>query len=94
VSLFLLPETLIECIARHWVRLQPRALRLQQQCELKANIPAYSQEVASEEENDNYNYEKGVHATIPIQWDEAGKALTIGDRSGEFPGMLRRAPSA
>jgi alpha-D-xyloside xylohydrolase len=41
-----------------------------------------------EDENDNYNYEKGVHATIPIQWDEANKILTIGDRSGEFPGML------
>jgi alpha-D-xyloside xylohydrolase len=41
-----------------------------------------------EDENDNYNYEKGVHATIPIQWDDAAKTLTIGDRSGSFPGML------
>jgi alpha-D-xyloside xylohydrolase len=42
-----------------------------------------------EDENDSYNYEKGVHTTIPIQWDEARKTLTIGDRSGEFPGMLK-----
>jgi alpha-D-xyloside xylohydrolase len=41
-----------------------------------------------EDENDNYNYEKGAQATIPIQWDEAQKSLTIGDRSGQFPGML------
>jgi alpha-D-xyloside xylohydrolase len=42
-----------------------------------------------EDENDNYNYEKGAHSTIPIHWDEAKKALTIGDRNGEFPGMLK-----
>jgi alpha-D-xyloside xylohydrolase len=41
-----------------------------------------------EDENDNYNYEKGVHATIPIRWDEASQTLTIGDRAGSFPGML------
>jgi alpha-D-xyloside xylohydrolase len=41
-----------------------------------------------EDENDNYNYEKGVHATIPIRWDEAKQLLTIDDRQGQFPGML------
>jgi len=41
-----------------------------------------------EDENDNYNYEKGVHATIPFHWDEAKQVLTIGDRQGQFPGML------
>jgi alpha-D-xyloside xylohydrolase len=42
-----------------------------------------------EDENDNYDYERGVHATIPLHWDDAGKTLTIGARAGEFPGMLR-----
>jgi alpha-D-xyloside xylohydrolase len=42
-----------------------------------------------EDENDNYNYEKGVHATIPISWDDASHTLTIGDRVGQFPGMLQ-----
>ena len=42
-----------------------------------------------EDENDNYDYEKGVHATIPIHWDDAKHTLTIGDREGEFPGMLK-----
>jgi len=41
-----------------------------------------------EDENDNYNYEKGAHATIPFHWDEAKQTLTIGDRQGQFPGML------
>ncbi len=41
-----------------------------------------------EDENDNYNYEKGAHATIPIQWDDAKRTLTIGERQGKFPGML------
>jgi alpha-D-xyloside xylohydrolase len=41
-----------------------------------------------EDENDNYDYEKGVHATIPFRWDDARNTLTIGDRQGEFPEML------
>src|SRR5664280_3691107 len=30
-----------------------------------------------EDENDNYNYEKGVHATIAFHWDDANRRLTI-----------------
>jgi len=41
-----------------------------------------------EDENDNYDYEKGVYATIPLHWDDAGHTLIIGDRKGQFPGML------
>jgi alpha-D-xyloside xylohydrolase len=41
-----------------------------------------------EDENDGYNYEKGVYTTIPIQWNETSKTLTIGQRKGNFPGML------
>ena len=41
-----------------------------------------------EDENDNYDYEKGVYATIPLHWDDAAQTLTIGERKGEFPGML------
>ena len=42
-----------------------------------------------EDEDDGYAYEKGAHATIPFSWDEAAHTLTVGDRSGDFPGMLR-----
>ncbi len=41
-----------------------------------------------EDENDTYNYEKGAYATIPLHWDEAKQLLTIGDRKGQFPGIL------
>lgn len=41
-----------------------------------------------EDENDGYNYEKGVYATIPFHWDDAKQTLTIGERRGTFPGML------
>jgi alpha-D-xyloside xylohydrolase len=42
-----------------------------------------------EDENDGYDYEKGVYATIPLHWDDAEHALTIGERKGQFPGMLQ-----
>ena len=41
-----------------------------------------------EDEGDNYNYEKGVYATIPFHWDNARRTLTIGARQGTYPGML------
>ena len=41
-----------------------------------------------EDENDNYDYEKGAYATIAIHWDDAAEKLTIGERKGQFPGML------
>jgi alpha-D-xyloside xylohydrolase len=42
-----------------------------------------------EDEGDNYNYEKGARATIPISWDDAKQTLKIGKRAGKFPGMLK-----
>jgi len=45
--------------------------------------------VLYEDENDNYNYEKGVYATIVFIWNDGLRQLTIGDRKGTFPGMLK-----
>jgi alpha-D-xyloside xylohydrolase len=42
-----------------------------------------------EDEGDSYRYEKGSFATIPFTWDDASKTLTIGERKGDFPGMLK-----
>ena len=42
-----------------------------------------------EDENDNYNYEKGIYATIDFNWNNSKRELTIADRKGEFPGMLK-----
>jgi len=44
--------------------------------------------VLYEDENDNYNYEKGAYSTISFTWDDAKKVLTISDRNGSFSGML------
>jgi alpha-D-xyloside xylohydrolase len=44
--------------------------------------------VLYEDENDNYNYERGVYATVTFTWDDAKRTLSISDRSGSFPGML------
>jgi alpha-D-xyloside xylohydrolase len=41
-----------------------------------------------EDENDNYNYEKGVYSTITFTWNNSKKMLTINDRKGTFPGMI------
>jgi alpha-D-xyloside xylohydrolase len=41
-----------------------------------------------EDENDNYNYEKGLYSTITFNWNDGSKTLTISDREGSFPGML------
>jgi alpha-D-xyloside xylohydrolase len=43
-----------------------------------------------EDDGASYGYEQGQFATIPLQWDEAKGALTIGARAGSFPGMLAK----
>jgi len=43
-----------------------------------------------EDEGTNYNYEKGAWSNIPITYNEAGKTLTIGKRTGAFSGMLNQ----
>jgi alpha-D-xyloside xylohydrolase len=42
-----------------------------------------------EDENDNYNYEKGIFSTIKLKWDEQAKTLTFGERVGSFKNMLK-----
>jgi len=41
-----------------------------------------------EDENDNYNYEKGAFSTITFTWNDVNKMLTISNRKGTFSGML------
>ncbi|MGD0339548.1 MAG: TIM-barrel domain-containing protein [Bacteroidota bacterium] len=43
-----------------------------------------------EDENINYNYEKGNFSTIMLNYSEKNHTLTIGRRQGEFPGMLKK----
>ena len=43
-----------------------------------------------EDEGNNYNYEKGMFSTIRFTWNDATRTLTIEDRKGEYPDMLKR----
>lgn len=42
-----------------------------------------------EDEGTNYNYEKGQYSQIPLTYDETSRTLTIGNRQGKYPGMLK-----
>ncbi|MCR8560699.1 DUF5110 domain-containing protein [Mucilaginibacter sp. BJC16-A38] len=41
-----------------------------------------------EDENDNYNYEKGVYSTTKFTWNDKARTLTIDSRKGKYPDML------
>ncbi len=40
-----------------------------------------------EDEGDNYNYEQGLFAKIPMNWNDQSRQLTIDSREGSYPGM-------
>jgi alpha-D-xyloside xylohydrolase len=58
--------------------------------ELRIYPGADAQFLLYEDEGDNYDYEKGAYATIAFQWDNGKRQLTIEDRKGSFPGMLKQ----
>ena len=41
-----------------------------------------------EDAGDGYEYEKGQHSVIQIQWNDHNSSLTIGARQGSFAGMI------
>ncbi len=43
-----------------------------------------------EDSGDTYDYQKGMHSIIPMHWNDKGGILTIGARSGSFPGMVNK----
>jgi alpha-D-xyloside xylohydrolase len=40
-----------------------------------------------EDDGVTYGYEKGAFATIPLRYEDASGTLTIGERTGSYPGM-------
>ena len=42
-----------------------------------------------EDEDTNYNYEKGWFSIIPLKYDDEEQTLTIGESEGQFSGMLK-----
>ena len=59
-----------------------------QQLELRVYPGADGQFTLYEDEGDNYNYEKGQYTTIPMTWNDRTRTLTIGQRQGQYKGML------
>jgi alpha-D-xyloside xylohydrolase len=41
-----------------------------------------------EDEGTNYGYENGLFSEIPMSWNDQSQTLTIGARTGTFPGMM------
>ena len=58
--------------------------------ELRLYPGADGQFTLYEDEGDNYNYEKGQYATITFLWNDKARTLTIGERKGNYPGMLTK----
>jgi alpha-D-xyloside xylohydrolase len=42
-----------------------------------------------EDEGTNYNYENGQRSTIHFHWNDKRRELSIGQRNGQFSGMLQ-----
>ena len=58
--------------------------------ELRVYPGADGEFVLYEDEGDGYNYEKGAYSTINIKWNERTRTLTIGERQGQYKGMLQQ----
>jgi alpha-D-xyloside xylohydrolase len=41
-----------------------------------------------EDQGTTFDYENGAFSQIPIRWDNKTNTITIGERSGNFDGML------
>ncbi|UAY57034.1 glycoside hydrolase family 31 protein [Arachidicoccus terrestris] len=57
--------------------------------EIRIYPGADGQFVLYEDENDNYDYEKGAYSEIQLDWNDKRNTLTISKRNGSFPGMLK-----
>lgn len=58
--------------------------------ELRIYPGANGQFTYYEDENDNYDYEKGKFATFRISWNDKLHQLTISATKGSYPGMLNK----
>ena len=58
--------------------------------EIRVYAGADGQFTLYEDEFDGYGYQQGNSSEIPFLWDEATQTLTIGQRSGTYPGMLQQ----
>ena len=57
--------------------------------EIRIYTGADGEFVLYEDENDNYNYEKGAFSTITFKWNDKSRVLSIYEPKGSFTGMLK-----
>jgi len=57
--------------------------------EIRIYTGSDGQFILYEDEGDGYNYEKGVYATISFYWHDKQKTLSIAERKGAYPGMIK-----
>jgi alpha-D-xyloside xylohydrolase len=57
--------------------------------EVRIYLGANAEFTLYEDENDGYEYEKGLYSTIEFRWNDSTHTLTIGKRRGDFPGMAK-----
>lgn len=57
--------------------------------EIRIYTGANGEFILYEDENDNYNYEKGIYSTIKFKWNDQNRSLSIENRNGDFPSMLK-----
>jgi alpha-D-xyloside xylohydrolase len=69
-------------------RMQYAAEKKWDRLEIRIYPGADGEFVLYEDENDNYNYEKGAFSTIRFVWNEKNRTLTIQSRKGSFAGMI------
>ncbi|PTY04907.1 glycoside hydrolase [Opitutaceae bacterium EW11] len=57
--------------------------------EIRVYPGANAKFVLYEDDNETYAYEKGQYATVELSWNDAARTLTIGDRRGSFPQLVK-----
>ena len=68
--------------------LQSTALGVEDPLEVRVYPGADAAFTLYEDDGDTYAYQRGISSRIPMRWDDQTRTLTIGVRTGAFPGML------
>lgn len=68
--------------------LQSTGLGVTDPLEVRVYPGADAQFSLYEDNGDNYDYQNGLSARIPLAWNDKTSTLSIGRRAGSFPGML------
>ena len=80
------------CQGRKYSAIQPKVQYTTEkpwnELEIRVYPGADGNFILYEDDGETYDYEKGKFAEIPFTWDDASGTLTIGERRGEYPGML------